>query len=312
MVAGWREFFGETTCIDIIRCRHWWQRLLARSRHSSSEQHCDAPTEIAKTQRATLLIKPRPTVTTKQSRRSYYNMIADDVHRRLIIGGTNIPKLRYPYYVSIDKNNGVIVSGALIAPDIVLTAGHVILDNMDNLTIKIGPWAPRNNESETAQEIAVQHYMLHPDWNMTTAGLFQNDFMVMKLGESDVRHTPVALNRNADIPMVNATVNMMGLGWTQPTTLSPATVVQEATLVCVSNDECESAEDSLRGSLYLGEIDDTMLCTVSPPNTTHDGCAWDSGDPIIIKGETLEQDLLVALGSSGVTCADPVFPGECQ
>jgi hypothetical protein len=36
-------------------------------------------------------------------------------------------------------------------------AGHVILDNMDNLTIKIGPWAPRNNESETAQEIAVQH-----------------------------------------------------------------------------------------------------------------------------------------------------------
>jgi secreted trypsin-like serine protease len=270
-----------------------------------------ATTEIAKTTLAAL-IKPRPTVTTKQSRRSYYNMIADDVHRRLIIGGTNIPKLRYPYYVSIDKNNGVIVSGALIAPDIVLTAGHVILDNMDNLTIKIGPWAPRNNESETAQEIAVQHYMLHPDWNMTTAGLFQNDFMVMKLGESDVRHTPVALNRNADIPMVNATVNMMGLGWTQPTTLSPATVVQEATLVCVSNDECESAEDSLRGSLYLGEIDDTMLCTVSPPNTTRDGCAWDSGDPIIIKGETLEQDLLVALGSSGVTCADPVFPGECQ
>jgi hypothetical protein len=35
-------------------------------------------------------------------------MIADDVRRRLIIGGTNIPKLHYPYYVSIDKNDGVI------------------------------------------------------------------------------------------------------------------------------------------------------------------------------------------------------------
>ena len=37
MVGGWREFFGETTCVDIIRCRHWWQRLLDRViRHQSN------------------------------------------------------------------------------------------------------------------------------------------------------------------------------------------------------------------------------------------------------------------------------------
>ena len=36
--------------------------------------------------------------------------------------------------------------------------------------------------------------------------------------------------------------------------------------------------------------------------------AWDSGAPVIIAGRTPEEDLLVGLGSSGVGCADPVFP----
>lgn len=36
--------------------------------------------------------------------------------------------------------------------------------------------------------------------------------------------------------------------------------------------------------------------------------AWDSGAPVIIAGSTPEEDVLVGLGSSGVTCADPVFP----
>ena len=237
------------------------------------------------------------------------NDITEDHRRHLIVGGANVPKHRYPYYVSIDKNNGVIVNGALIAPDIVLTAGHIILNNMNNLTVKIGPWAPRQNES-TAETIAVQQYMLHPDWNSTTAGLFQNDFMIIKLDSSAVKHAPISLNRDANIPMVDSSVDMIGLGWTLPLTLSPATIVQEVSLVCISNQECESAQDPLRGLTYAGQVDESQLCTVSPPNTTRDGCAWDSGDPVIIKGDTFEQDLLVALGSSGVSCADAVFPGE--
>jgi hypothetical protein len=36
--------------------------------------------------------------------------------------------------------------------------------------------------------------------------------------------------------------------------------------------------------------------------------AWDSGAPFMIAGENPEDDLLVALGSSGVSCADKVFP----
>eukprot|EP00977_Amphora_coffeiformis_P007334 scaffold1588_cov222-Amphora_coffeaeformis.AAC.6 len=37
--------------------------------------------------------------------------------------------------------------------------------------------------------------------------------------------------------------------------------------------------------------------------------AWDSGSPLIVPGKTPDEDVLVALGSTGVGCADPFFPG---
>lgn len=37
------------------------------------------------------------------------------------------------------------------------------------------------------------------------------------------------------------------------------------------------------------------------------GRAWDSGDPVIVKRGAAADDALVALGSSGVAYADPLF-----
>ena len=217
-------------------------------------------------------------------------------------------KLRYPYYVSIDKNNGVIVSGALIAPDIVLTAGHVMLDHMENLTIKVGPFAPRIKE-DFSETIPIQRSILHPEWNATSAGLFRNDFLILQLTNTS-SHAPIRMNSNPNIPKNGAHVIMMGLGWTTSTMTSPSMFVQEAKLDYVNNTQCAMAHDYLRGIYYAGQIDDSMFCTKSPPNTTRDGCAWDSGDPVILAGETAADDLLVGLGSSGIECADPIFPGE--
>jgi hypothetical protein len=36
--------------------------------------------------------------------------------------------------------------------------------------------------------------------------------------------------------------------------------------------------------------------------------AWDSGDPVIWAGQNADEDVLVALGSTGIGCADPFFP----
>jgi secreted trypsin-like serine protease len=229
--------------------------------------------------------------------------------RRLIIGGHDIEKGRYPYFVSIDKNfQGVIVNGALIAPDIVLTAGHVASDHMENLTLKIGPYAVHANET-FAEEIKLERFILHPKWDQFAPQMFVHDFLIFKLAEKST-HEPVKINRDPAIPVDGDVVVMLGLGWTDANVLSPAKIVQEAELVSISNEQCGTAKDPFRGLSYAGQIVETVFCTVSPPNTTRDGCAWDSGAPVITAGEHPGDDRLVGLGSTGVGCADKIFPGK--
>ena len=191
-------------------------------------------------------------------------------NRHLIVGGHNIePYDRYPYFVSIDKNNGVIVSGALIAPDIVLSAGHVALNHMDNLTLKVGPYAVHLNET-FAETIPVVDWLVPPQWKEFLPAFFTQDYLILQLARPST-HSPVRLNRNPAVPHDNQPVIMMGLGWVNENYLSPASIVQEAELVYVNNAVCEAAKDIERGLTYQGKIDDSMLCTKSPPNTTRDG-----------------------------------------
>ena len=231
----------------------------------------------------------------------------NQAQRQLVIGGHDVKNGRYPYFVAIDKNyDGVIVSGALIAPDIVLTAGHIALNHMDNLTLSVGIWSTVLDEDK--EVMPVEEWIVHPEWNQFAPLFFAHDFMILKLADKSV-HQPVKISRDLVAPAAGELIVIMGLGWTNATVLSPATVVQETTLLTVSNEECESANDPTRNLSYKGLIVPTMVCTTSPPNTTRDGCAWDSGAPLISPGETAAEDVLVALGSTGIGCADPFFPG---
>lgn len=189
--------------------------------------------------------------------------------RSLIVGGHNIEPGRYPYFVSIDKNNGVIVNGALIAPDIVLSAGHIALNHMDNLTIKIGPYAVHENEV-FAEEIECQEWLVPSSWGETVPNFFHNDYMILKLAKTS-SHPLVRINRDPAMPYDGQRVVMTGLGWLTESYLSPANIVQEVELMAVDNDECKATADPKRNMTYAGAIDESMLCTKAPPNTTRDG-----------------------------------------
>lgn len=189
--------------------------------------------------------------------------------RSLIVGGHNIDQGRYPYFVSIDKNNGVIVNGALIAPDIVLSAGHIGLNHMDNLTIKVGPYAVHETE-DFAEEIKDTQWLVPESWNESVPDFFHNDYMILKLAKKST-HKPVKLNRNPAVPSGGQRVTMTGLGWLFESTMSPASIVQEVELVAVDSEQCRSAEDPSRNMSYAGLLDESMLCTKAPPNTVRDG-----------------------------------------
>ncbi|GKY91266.1 hypothetical protein MPSEU_000099200 [Mayamaea pseudoterrestris] len=231
--------------------------------------------------------------------------------RRLVIGGHNVEAGRYPYFASIDKNNGVVLNGALIAPDIVLTAGHIATNNMDNLTLKIGAYdvhPDAAHESLAGEEIRVEGWIMHSNWSQFAPEFFANDFCILKLSNtSKVR--PLRINRNPLVPLTHSSVIMLGLGWTNESYPSPSSIVQEVDLLTVANEACQNSTDAMRGLTYDSLILPSMICTTSPPNTTRDGCAWDSGAPVILTdGYDPRNDLLVALGSTGYGCADPIFP----
>jgi Trypsin len=192
-------------------------------------------------------------------------------HRNLIVGGHDILPGRYPYFVSIDKNNGVVVNGALIAPDIVLTAGHIGLNHMDNITLKVGPYAVHStDETVTAETIPVAQWLVPSTWSQLENVYFTDDFLIIKLSWPS-SHAPVKVNADPTVPVPGQPVVMTGLGWLNEFILSPAEIVQEVELLAISNDECNAAADPTRGMSYLNKIDDSMVCTKAPPNTTRDG-----------------------------------------
>ena len=260
------------------------------------------------------------------------------LRRSLLIGGqnvstsapdgnnTNSSTIRYPYYCSIDKKNGVIVSGALIAPDIVLSAGHVAEDNMGSVVVKCGAPAyhpagdvnTNTSNTTTTESTGVSSTQVikwvYPSNFLHIDPFIYNDYLLLKLVGRYPSTDAIRLNPDPAIPADASRVQVMGVGWTHPTIPSPSSVLQSVTLQVMANTDCQNIQDPLRPQIdYARNVNESMICTQSPdPRVPRDACAWDSGDPVIVKSpddNDPQNDLLVGLGSSGVSCADPVFPG---
>jgi hypothetical protein len=163
-----------------------------------------------------------------------------------------------------------VLNGALIAPDIVLSAGHITANNMDNLTLKIGTYNVHPANLSSGEEIKVKGWIMHSNWTQFAPEYFSHDFCILKLTQSSTV-TPIRLNRNPLFPKEQSIVRMLGLGWTNESYQSPSNIVQEVDLLTIGNDACANATDALRGLSYQNLIMPSMICTTSPPNTTRDG-----------------------------------------
>jgi len=243
--------------------------------------------------------------------------------RKLIVGGHDAVKGRYPYYVSLDYSNGVVLSGALIAPDFVLTAGHVLENDNDRVTVRVGTYQLSRDEKPSLDdnfEVVVTidgTPILHPSFERFRPESFRYDYSLFHLQTNfsmshHHNHTPVVvrLNRNTSVPAVDEELTLMGLGWTTPAYPSPADTLQVAHhVVALSNAACALAHDPDRVDVsYAGGIDESMLCTSGRGWPDHldnnstiiqDGCAWDSGAPLIVpdpQGDP-SRDVLVGLGT---------------
>ena len=224
--------------------------------------------------------------------------------RQLIVNGEQATRDRFPYFVSLRRYG----AGVLIAPDIVLTAGHTKPRHKDHVQPHIGTYSYKDLADVEVVDILSAHR--HENFTALGEDEFQHDFTILQLNQSIYSHAYPRLNSDDTVPgVMEDNLTILGLGVLGESTDERPKYLQQVSVQAISNDECESRHDKKRGISFHNRIVDTHMCTWSPPNNDEDACGYDSGGPIVIQGDSPEQDLLVGLVSWGEGCADPIFPG---
>jgi len=154
--------------------------------------------------------------------------------------------------------------GALIAPDIILSAGHC----QPQYSVKphVGTYSFDDDNFETMHILST---VRHPDFVRVGDDEFIHDFVLIQLATPSTAPV-VKINRNPHLPKRNQDVTAIGVGWTHPDYESRANVLQEVVLQYQPNDECEASRG--RHKSYHDRIFPSHLCTTGGPHNTKD--AW--------------------------------------
>jgi trypsin len=249
------------------------------------------------------------------------------IHRQQIINGEVEEDIaNYPYTVSLLKRNQVknekngryqiyhSCGGVLIAPDIVLSAGHcfnytdvvhantAIADhdkrflqgnNSTRINI-IGTDSVKKGRWNQAFGIKDEWKIIHPLYNELS---MTHDLMIIRLPKPVEDATPIHLNKYDTIPIPEDDIKILGWGLTdQYDQFSVSEELLRADLFYVNNEVCQLFYDD-----YNHVITNDMLCGYSGDG--QDSCQGDSGGPMVVKrSEDPTDHELVGIVSWGIGC----------
>jgi hypothetical protein len=195
-----------------------------------------------------------------------------DNHRQLIIHGRTAVRGRYPYFCTLDHYGG----GALIAPDIILTAGHCKPGRRGDVQPRVGTYNFKHDvEGKDYEAFRIDKMVRHPGFVHVGADEFIRDFTILKLkGQSS--KPVVRINRHAHVPADGQPVTAMGMGNTHADYESKSVVLKQVVLNAISNDACEESESDSNpdreDESYQGRIFPSHMCTTGGPHNERD--AW--------------------------------------
>lgn len=187
-----------------------------------------------------------------------------------IIGGNQVTNAdRYKYAVSLTKWGGHFCGGALIAPDLVISAAHC--QNIDGAKVGLinkNDGAPNfpvftgitgvTRSTQCDSGISSKGIHIHEAYGDN----YVNDVMIVKLGGSvDTSVYPtITINTDDTVPSSGDSLTTMGWGQTiAGSSTSMSNVLKEVEVKYVSQTTCRN--------MYGGYLQDNMLCAMDPGRT---------------------------------------------
>ena len=177
-----------------------------------------------------------------------------------IIDGFETSDTRYPYAVSLSYFGEHFCGGALIAPDVVITAGHcngaglpVMMGGGgdDSTTVSYSVVVGKhdislfssNANDDIGEILSVRSEIRHPNYNPETV---DNDFNLVFLSDSVSRQTTsvyLRLNNDNSLPYVGSPLTVVGWGDTNADVdiTTTSNVLMETVVYSMSNEVCEQS-----------------------------------------------------------------------
>ncbi len=197
--------------------------------------------------------------------------------RNAIVGGSPAPAGSFPWMALIVYNGtpSFACSGTLISTNVVLTAGHCVIDETTGIAyspsgyqVVIG--TVDRTATSAGQVTGVSRAMVYPGFNRST---MDGDAGLLVLA-TPTNLPPIRLATSADAGLIQPGIEGVITGWGEiqygagqlPSSLQWGTTVVQSTAYCQQ---------------FAGSFDDSKLCAIDPPSFSASTCFGDSGGPLI-------------------------------
>jgi len=218
-----------------------------------------------------------------------------------VIDGTEARPGQYPFMAFIaELQHGTLCSGTVVAPRVVLTAAHCVMDlgtgaryGPEGFRVLTGALNLLGEEGEVSEVTRVASY---PTFTLGAPGYGFGDAALLQLA-APVAAPPVPLATGAQSKsLIHTGTRALVAGWglTQPENKDPSETLLWTRMV-IEGKRCEG----LRG----------RICAIDFPRSASGTCHGDSGGPMLVRVGAKKRLVELAIVHAGFGACSPRRPG---